>query len=381
MNEKYLHFLWKMKRLPFPKLSLFDKKEFTILDFGTHNEFESGPDFQEASILYDDLKWFGSIEIHINASDWYKHKHHLDKAYNNVILHVVYNNDKEVVQNGRIIPTIELKTHIDSKHYENFNQLNAMSFDIPCTNSILEIPRIYHTNMKDRAIETRLKRKLLDLQKIQFLDDKHLLYILFARSFGSSVNQQPFESLAISFDIQQFLALPKGLRTKSLEQYAGFINNKDCNFFESQFYQWRLKGLRPNSFPKKCLQLFSEFISEFDFNFPFWDITTIDLVDFFSSQNVLSNNKSILQNVLVNAIPLFLYRKAHLENNVCYINQAIELLKYLPTESNYVTRKWSVIGIVPKNAFDSQAHLEIYKQFCVRKRCLNCSIGIKFLNK
>jgi hypothetical protein len=370
-----------MKRLPFPKLSLFDKKEFTILDFGTYNEFESGPDFQEASILYDDLKWFGSIEIHINASDWYKHKHHSDKAYNNVILHVVYNNDKEVVQNGRIIPTIELKTHIDSKHYEKFNQLNAMSFDIPCTNSILEIPRIYQTNMKDRAIETRLKRKLLELQKIHFLDDQHLLFILFARSFGSSVNQQPFESLAISFDIQQFLALPKGLRTKSLEQYAGFINNKDCNFFESQFYQWRFKGLRPNSFPKKRIQLFSEFVSEFDFNFPFWDITTIDLIDFFSSQNVLSNNKSILQNILVNAIPLFLYRKAHLENEVSYINQAIELLKYLPTESNYITRKWSVIGIVPKNAFDSQAHLEIYKQFCTRKRCLNCSIGIKLLNK
>ncbi|NBP75296.1 MAG: DUF2851 domain-containing protein, partial [Crocinitomicaceae bacterium] len=88
-----------------------------------------------------------------------------------------------------------------------------------------------------------------------------------------------------------------------------------------------------------------------------------------------------LQNIFVNAIPLFLYRKAHLENEVSYINQAIELLKYLPTESNYVTRKWSAIGIFPKNAFDSQAHLEIYKQFCERKRCLNCSIGIKLLNK
>ena len=84
---------------------------------------------------------------------------------------------------------------------------------------------------------------------------------------------------------------------------------------------------------------------------------------------------------MINAIPLFFYRKAYLENDVCYINQAIELLKSLPTESNYITRKWSAIGIVPKNAFDSQAHLEIYKQFCMRKRCLNCSIGIKLLNK
>ncbi len=381
MNENYLHFLWKMKRLPFPKLSLSDKKEFTILDFGTHNEFESGPDFQEASIVYDDLKWFGSIEIHVNASDWYKHKHHLDKAYNNVILHVVFNNDKEIVQNGRIIPTIELKTHIDSKHYEKFNQLNALSYDIPCKNSILEMPHKYRNNMKDRAIENRLNRKFLELENIPFIDDQHLLYILFARSFGARVNQQPFESLATSFDIHQFLSFPKGLRTNILEQYAGFPINKDLNLFESQFYQWRLKGLRPKSFPKKRLQLFSEFMSEFDFNFPFWDITPIDLVDFFSSQNVLSNSKSILQNILVNAIPLFLYRKAHLENDVCYINQAIELLKYLPTESNYVTRKWSVIGIVPKNAFDSQAYLEIYKQFCVRKHCLNCTIGIKLLNK
>ena len=187
--------------------------------------------------------------------------------------------------------------------------------------------------------------------------------------------------MAISFDLKQFLALPKGLRTKSLEHYAGFINNKDFNFFESQFYQWRLKGLRPNIFPKKRLQLFSEFISDFDFDFSFYDIPVVDLVDFFSSQKVLSNNKSIFQNILINAIPLFFYRKAYLENDVCYINQAIELLKSLPTESNYITRKWSAIGIVPKNAFDSQAHLEIYKQFCMRKRCLNCSIGIKLLNK
>ena len=381
MNEKYLHFLWKMKRLPFPKLSLFDNKELTILDFGTHNEFESGPDFQEASILYERIKWFGSIEIHVNASDWYKHKHHLDKAYNNVILHVVYNNDKQVVQNGRMIPTLELKTHIDTLHYAKFHQLNTLSSDIPCKNSILEIPHKYRNNMKDRAIENRLNRKFLELENIPFIDDHHLLYILFARSFGARVNQQPFESLATSFDIHQFLSFPKGLRTNILEQYAGFPINKDLNLFESQFYQWRLKGLRPKSFPKKRLQLFSDFISEFYFNFPFCDLPAHDILNFFSSLELLAKNKSILQNILVNAIPIFLYRKAHIENDVSYINVAIELLKLAAPESNYVTRKWAVIGIVSKNAFDSQADLEIYKQFCLRKRCLNCTIGIKLLNK
>ncbi len=381
MNEKYLHFLWKMKRLPFPNLTLHNSKEFRILDFGTYNEFESGPDFQGAAIVYDDLNWFGSIELHVNASDWYKHKHQFDTAYDNVILHVVYNYDKDVSQNGRLLPTLELKNHIDQVHYSKFQYLETRPFDIPCQKSILGIPNRYLENMSDRAMENRLNRKCLELEKVEFLDETHLLYILFARSFGSHINQQPFESLAISFDLQQFLTIPRGLRAKIMEQYAGFSSMEDLKFIDSKIYQWRLKGIRPHNTPKNQIQLFSDFISEFDFSIPFWNFSTQELIHHFHSYKVLLKKKSLLQNILINAIPLFLYWKAKHENNSHYISLAVELLKLLPTENNYITRKWFAIGIVSKNAFESQSNLEIYKQFCTRKRCLNCTIGIKILNQ
>lgn len=381
MNEKYLHFLWKMKRLPFPNLVLHNGKEFRILDFGSYNEFESGPDFQGAAISYDDLNWFGSIELHVNASDWYKHKHQFDKAYNNVILHVVYNNDREVVQNNRVLPTLELKNHIDKFHYSKFQYLETRPFDIPCQKSISDIPKTYLKNMRDRAVESRLKRKWSELEKIEFFDEKQLLYVLFARSFGSNVNQQPFESLAISFDLQQFLSIPSGLRAKLMEQFAGLNTAEDLKFFVSSVYQWRMKGIRPHNSPKTQINYFSEFISTYDFSILFWDFTAQELINYFLSYKLLAKKKSLLQNILVNAIPLFLYWKAHFENNTHYIYMAEEILKLLPTENNYITRKWLRIGIVSKNAYESQADLEIYKQFCTEKRCLNCTIGIKILNQ
>ena len=91
MNEYYLHFIWKLKRLPLHQMKLVDGKVFRLLDAGAYNEFENGPDFQNGAIEFDNLKWFGAIEIHVNSSDWYLHKHHFDKRYDAVILHVVYN--------------------------------------------------------------------------------------------------------------------------------------------------------------------------------------------------------------------------------------------------------------------------------------------------
>ena len=159
MNELYLHYLWKMKRLPIHQMELIDGKKFNLLDFGSYNEFENGPDFKNGSIVLDELTWFGSIEMHVNASDWYKHKHHTDPNYNNVILHVVYNADSEVIQNGRILPTIELKNRIDKDHYRQYQFLQKNKSTIPCESLFHSIPIEYWGNMKNRAIINRLDRK------------------------------------------------------------------------------------------------------------------------------------------------------------------------------------------------------------------------------
>ncbi|MBU2019768.1 MAG: DUF2851 family protein, partial [Bacteroidetes bacterium] len=115
MNESYLHFLWEMRYLPSTVLELTDKTEFRILKFGTYNKNESGPDFLEASLEINSVILHGNIEFHLKSSDWYLHNHHLDPAYNNVILHVVWQHDSEVVQNGFHLPTLLLSEFINEE--------------------------------------------------------------------------------------------------------------------------------------------------------------------------------------------------------------------------------------------------------------------------
>ncbi|MGY8926429.1 MAG: DUF2851 family protein, partial [Flavobacteriales bacterium] len=115
MTEDYLHFIWKNKRIPKFDFQLKEHQILTIIDVGEYNEHESGPDFKFGAIQFEGIKFYGHIEMHVKSSDWYKHNHHLDRAYDNVILHVVYENDKEVIQNGFKIPVIELKEIIDDK--------------------------------------------------------------------------------------------------------------------------------------------------------------------------------------------------------------------------------------------------------------------------
>ena len=106
MTEDYLHFLWNNKRILAPDLTLVNGNALTVLSFGNYNKYLKGPDFNFAAIELDGIKFYGPIEIHVKSSDWYAHKHHLDSNYNSVILHVVYEHDKEVVQDGRHLPVL-----------------------------------------------------------------------------------------------------------------------------------------------------------------------------------------------------------------------------------------------------------------------------------
>ena len=117
MQEEYLHYLWRMKRLDFSQLILANgsKQPVYVEEVGWYN-LDAGPDFFNGTVVVDGLRWSGNIELHIKSSDWYAHQHHLDEAYNNVVLHVVYEHDKEVYVNGAVLPTIELKEVIDKNH-------------------------------------------------------------------------------------------------------------------------------------------------------------------------------------------------------------------------------------------------------------------------
>jgi hypothetical protein len=374
MTETYLHHLWKQKRLPFHSMCLNDGRLIDIIDVGSYNENESGPDFFLSKIKSENITWVGSVEIHVSSSDWYKHNHHRDSAYQNVILHVVYNHDKEVFIKEKAIPVLELKNHIDQQHFNKFLRIKKFQEAnvFPCKSYIDEVKNSSLIDMMSDSMVRRFIRKSREIDKLSNYSDDKILYWLFARAFGTKVNQQPFEQLAMTYSIE-FLN----------ENASQFYKTRLVNeILSSELFQWKKKGLYNASSPEKRIPVFIDFIASLDLNFPFWNLPASMILEYFKTQFRLANisGNILFTNVLINAVALFLFWKGQKETNDELMYKAMVLLELLPAESNRIVRKWKDLKIVPQNAFESQALLEIYQQFCERKKCLDCKIGINFLN-
>lgn len=363
MNEKYLHFIWNKKRLPFHQIKTSTNKVIEILHVGDYNEIESGPDFSMAKVRIDGLIWIGAIEIHVKSSDWYRHKHHLDKAYNNVILHVVYYHDMEVQVCGKTLPVIELKPHIEFDHYMKFKKPHGNTNSLfPCKSLLSEKDLVELEMMKELALKNRLNRKT----STEFLfntDNNHInLLKLIASAFGTSVNRQPFEQLINSY---------------SLDELRSFCSKKKEHVLKNYF--WKRKGLFSD--PEKRLNQFIDFLQVVDFEFHFWELPASMIQLYFEQlfKRAKINSTFLLNNFLINSITRYLYWKGSQLDKPQLIEKAKDLLRLIPKESNHLTRKWKQLCVHPKNAFDTQTLLEIYEQFCSRKACLDCAVGKKIL--
>ena len=367
MNENYLQFIWKKKRLPLHLLKTHDGEPVDFIDVGLHNESESGPDFTMSKIRIGNLVWVGAVEIHVKSSDWYRHNHHLDKAYNNVILHVVYIHDRNVELNNRIIPVVELKPHIDKSHYFKFNKiLKTQTSFFPCKPFFSENEFSNLEEMKNQAILNRFFRKAKEINQMHFESETSVLFKLAAKAFGARVNDQPFEELTNTYMINEI----KKFGEKDLQQIMG-------NSF------WKRKGLNPSSSPNNRINQFLSFVKANNFDFPFWELPPSLIVLYFEKILKLAriHSRFIQNNLLINCVARFLFWKGYVMSIQTYKEKAITLLTMLPKESNRFTRKWETLNVKPKNALDSQALLEIYVQLCNKKACLNCLIGKKILMK
>ena len=363
MNEHYLHIIWNKKRLSFHQLNTTQNDSVEILHTGEYNALESGPDFTMAKARIDGLVWVGSIEIHVKSSDWYKHKHHLDHAYNNVILHVVYEHDMDVTIAGRTLPVIELKNHIDSNHYLKYTQLKVKSNkNFPCESLFNEKHHIELERMKIQAVESRLLSKTSETYFSHKESDCIVFLKLAAHAFGTAVNAQPFEQLINSFSLEELIK----------------FDEKQKNAVLSNFL-WKRKGLVSD--PKKRINQFINFIQVFDSQFHFWDLPASMMLMYAEQQfkKAKISSKFLLCNFLINCVVPFVFWKGNKTGNRQLMEKANRLLGIIPKESNHFTRKWEYIGIRAKNAFDSQALLEIYKQFCIKKACLDCAVGKKII--
>ena len=421
MNEDFLHYVWKYKMFSKVDFKTTDQENVTIIKQGLHNK-NAGPDFLNSELKIANQIWVGNVEIHLKSSDWYLHNHEVDENYDAVILHVVWENDAAIfMKNNKPIPTLVLKDFVSESVLNNYRKLfNTPTSWIPCQNSITSIDDFTLSNWKERLFFERLERKSEEINILLQHENNNfeaVLFQLLAKNFGLKVNGDAFLRLAqsvdfsiiqkTSFDEYQFSALLFG--------QAGFLEEEVENEYQQQLkmeynylrHKYNLQTIanskfsffrmRPNNFPTiriaqlvslfyKYQNLFSKLIAVNNLK-DFYVLFSVEVHPFwkthynFESVSKSSSKKltnSFIDLLIINTIiPLkFLYQKSRGEVDE---ESFLELLKNMKPEKNSVISKFSEIKIKSKNAFETQALLELKNNYCAPKRCLECAIGVKIL--
>ena len=375
MEEKYLHQIWEMKRLPSNDLTTVDGAKIQIISFGIRNDDLAGPDFFYGKVSYDGITHFGMIEIHVKSSDWYRHGHQTDSRYNNVILHVVYEYDKPVIQNGMEIPTLELKPFIESEHYLKFRQGRLESLPILCRNQLHAVPPIYLESMKSRGLIDKLSQKIEYITSIVGLDSIDILYGLITLAFGTGRNKNGFERILQNLSRERMFHNGKLLR----RVYEGEVNAILSEYRNTS--EWNYKGLRPQGTPDIRLEQLIITLDSLDID----QMALIASINQFEKECIgfvkrLDLTPFMKDQLLINAIVPFIWYRGVQVKDERLKDVAIELLEKTKAEDNKVIRQWKKQGAKVETAYDSQALLGLFRYHCSRKKCLSCGVGIKLLN-
>jgi hypothetical protein len=422
MTEEFLHYLWKFRLYDPQHLFTADGESIEVIKPGTHNH-HAGPDFENAVIKIGDTKWAGNVEIHIKSSDWYNHSHQHDNSYNNVILHVVYENDKVVKQNEITIPTLELKSKIPALVFEKYSSLIANKNWIACDSQVKQVDDIILKNWLSRLTIQRLEKKANSIKEALSLNNNNwqeVFYRQLVRNFGFQLNALPFELLSKSLPLSYLLkhrysslqveAMLFGqagmLEKEFVDDYPKQLQ-KEYRFLKQKFnlqaidpHLWKFLRLRPVSFPTIRLSQLSHLIQKSEFLFSkifesktlkdFQNLFDAKTSDYWESHYVFDKTaafrekplgKTSINTILINTVAPFIFVYGEQKQDEIVKEKSLNLLEVIPAETNSIIDNWKTHGIIPANSFDSQALIELKNNFCIYKRCLECSIGTHILKR
>lgn len=419
MTEKLLQYLWNYKVFKHFDFRDIEGNAVEILNFGKWNT-NAGPDFLDAKIKTKDLVIAGNIELHVRTSDWIFHNHSQDPNYQNIILHVVYQNDAEIDDLIRKnVPTLELKDHIDQNILWKYEKLiNGTQF-IPCENIFL--PDKIPVNFHEATIIKKLDEKSQEFEKsLEFHknDFEAVLFHSLSYSFGLKVNASIFRLIAESVDFRvinrirqnesQLEALLFGISGWLEDPKDGqmMIWKREFDFLRKKFSIPNLKfypkflRLRPPNFPTVRLSqladlyhrhqnLFSKIIKADHINElydVFAPVKASEYWDFHFNFGTLSKfqpktlSRDFIELVILNTVlPLkYTYHKYHREE---ITDEILEFYRNTPAEKNSIISGWKKMDLNVKNALESQSLIYHYKTSCEEKNCLNCGIGFKLLKE
>lgn len=422
MTEKFLHYLWKMKLLKMDELHSSSGERIQIIKSGEHNH-DAGPDFLNARIRIGNTEWAGNVEIHVKASEWNQHRHHSDSGYNNVILHVVYENDAVVFhEDGTTVPSLELKHLFEPQTYETYQSLMQSAAWVPCASQISRVNDITITQWLHRLMTERLEQKVGPI--ILSLEENHhnweeTFYQSIAAAFGAKVNAEPFRMLARALPLK-ILAKHKSslfqLETL-LFGSAGFLDEKFSDEYpirlrkEFDFLRmrhqlkpmkkhvWKFLRLRPSNFPTIRLAQFAQLVftsthllskiietKDLKIVIQFFESDTSEYwLDHYrfdkpSASRKKQLGKDAVELILINTVVPFLFVYGKLHDDEALISRSLKLLEQVPAEKNSIITQWRKTGLAASSAFDSQALLQLKNSYCRNFRCLDCAIGHKILS-
>lgn len=420
-----MQYLWQHKLQIRPGMTTTDGRTLQVINPGQLNT-DAGPDFFNARIIIDGETWIGNIEIHVRASDWYRHGHKKDRSYDSVILHVVGVNDSVVrVPDGRVLPQLELPCNpAFSSQYATL--VNASRSEaLPCRPTIESLPSLKITDWLSAMGHERLHMKTdraIDLLHAMAGDWEEVAYITLARALGFSTNSEPFERLARSLplryirkhadDIQLVEAMllgQSGLLDSAPEGnfYAARLR-EEYRFMATKFQlrqpgiQWKLSRMRPANLPHRRIALLARIvtsgasllsnilsITDYDqasnlFNRQldgYWrqSFTFNDYVGDSTGTPVTLGHSSV-QSLIINVVAPITYAWGQVSGDYAAMERATDLLQQMPPEHNRLTIPFETAGIKTINALDSQALIQVRRNYCDTGKCLYCRVGHAMLS-
>lgn len=404
MREILIQNLWESKWLIQKKLKTIDGSSIEIRQFGKFNTLQ-GPDFTECEIVINNISLSGAIEIHIKSSQWNLHKHQLDEKYNQVILHVVWEYDSEVMDsNQRILPTIELKQYLTESELSLWANSESVKKQFPCLFFHTSIPLEEKLDQLEQALFLRLSRKKQEFNVLlneNRGDWEQALFMFFARYWMNEQNRFSMEFMAQNTRINRLkkfskieqlaywfgmseLELPKHqIEYSEIKILETFVFLKRKFGFEPVQLPWYYGKIRPAAYPDKRMMQWVQWLDYFGADMSRWlKLNSYNaMISNFTSEDIsdigINQARKLIANVIV---PVWMLYGEQLGNPE-YKKAAYSLMDHMPGEQNSLVDAMNWYGIKGDNLSLSQALVAQNEFFCNKKKCLECNLGKTYLQK
>ncbi len=419
--EQLLHYVWKHKIFPLKELKTTTGQQVEVIDTGLANT-DAGPDFFNAKLKLDGVLWIGNIEIHERSSDWFKHGHHADTGYNSVILHIASEIDTEISRsNGERIPQIQLICPEAVR--TNYKELLETDSYPSCYRIIPSLPPFTaHSWMTALQMERFEQKATLLNERLKRCQGnwEDAFFITLARNFGFGLNGDAFETWAHRlpfravdkhrndlFQIEAIFFGQAGILEDSDGDGYYLRLKKEYTYLQHKFglipmdaSLWRFLRLRPANFPHiRIAQLACLYHRAYGLLSRIMETETLqgvrDILKGGTSEYWLTHytfggsspsrpktlSNTSLDLLIINTVVTFLYAYGLHKGNRVLCARAGSFLEELKAENNYITRMWEQCGMKASNAADSQALIQLKKEYCDKKKCLYCRIGYEYLKR